>query len=1122
MPTAAYDLINLTPLVLTDTFNTFYNRTNQLIDKINPLQVYDVIPGNTGGLSADVNTSSGVVSMKINPGPGIGTYNYGGQSRTIVDFALFDTYNLTATGASNAFYVQVNDEFIVNVVSDTSSGGRPAGTAKKVRASKMLPPIIDIPSISFTGDVTVGGNFTVLGDNSFIAANNLRIQDKQIEIAYQESVSISLTGVTAGSFTVGATAWHFTQSASTTADLLGHVISFTGPFAGPTGTLVLGYPFGTAQNASMFVGLTGYLANNENGLPRRLIVSAIGSPSTQFLSDSNLSDAGIVAYGASGNKTFTWVYNDADSGQRVNAWVANTNLGVVGSNSAILSRYFRSYGFTGYSTSQFIFVGENGDTDIILAQNNTDPDSISLTGHIWKISRNQSVKDLIVSYGSSGDVNSTTEIFRISAGASGTTFPGITVNNWAPGFNADQLDGAHAYQTSTPYGIPIADSSGRIDGGWISSDAISRNVTITGHSFSVGNVLRITSTGAYALAYSNDAEHAESIGIIGSVNGNNVRIINEGRITGLSGPQMVVGGSVLSAGSVYFLAGATSNAGKVIADPDNGAYALTVGQIRKPMMLAMSETEGFVFNYLGAKIPTPTDAIYLSGLVPVGSIYPYAGSLDNLTSQWLLCDGDRYRAVDYPDLYAVIGTRYKTQITFSSTGLTGIISRGTRNLTVGDNILVGSSAAAISAISAENSSLTLNTPIVSGTYDLNVVTNSDNEILFFVPDLRSRFPLGGSTGDSQYSINSLSGHSIGDFGGSETATLTGSNIPSHSHGMGVDYTYAASGLAVAVGPGDDIVTGTTGSATPFDIMNPYLTVNYIIRASASTLATVLTGHDHDNRYIRYDAAETSITISDRNQFRSNAMVSGVALGSLTSGDYHDHDLRHLRIDSTGQGLSTTGQYYGRINLNASPYGEGDGNSGLGSAQTAHNHDRIYVRFDNVAQGVFGDPEKEFFRNKIGVISNLGGTMSGPLNISGPINFIPQEGIITGLTSPSSPDRAANKYYVDRYCVQTTTIPASGTTTLSTSVSAPSNFPAGAIPSRVVLNFKKWNSVTNGNINGADITFDLRSGTDTMSIPMSGSYLYVTITADIYGLVVDIFATSDITLGDTIIRTTWYE
>jgi len=367
MPTAAYDLINLNSLVLTDTFNTMYNRVNQVIDAINPLQVYDVVAAPTGGLSTDANASSGVISIKVNPGPGIGTYNYGGQSRTIVDFALFDTYNLTATGASNGFYVQN-------------------------------------------------------------------------------------------------------------------------------------------------------------------------------------SDAGIVAYGASGNKTFLWTYNDADSGQNINAWVSNTNLGVVGANSAIVSRYFRSYGYTGVSTSQFIFVGENGDTELYFAQNATDPSSISLTGHIWKITRSQSVNDLIFSYGSSGNVNAVSELFRIVGGASGTTFPGVTATNFAKSFNSDMLDGAHGYQISTPYGIPIADAYGRIDGSWLSASAISRTFTITGHTFTVGNVVRITATGAYALAYANDEEHAEAIGMVGSVNGNDVYIVNEGRITGLSGAMMTPDALALVAG----------------------------------------------------------------------------------------------------------------------------------------------------------------------------------------------------------------------------------------------------------------------------------------------------------------------------------------------------------------------------------------------------------------------------------------------------------------------------------------------------------------------------------------------------------------------------------------------
>jgi len=352
--------------------------------------------------------------------------------------------------------------------------------------------------------------------------------------------------------------------------------------------------------------------------------------------------------------------------------------------------------------------------------------------------------------------------------------------------------------------------------------------------------------------------------------------------------------------------------------------------------------------------------------------------------------------------------------------------------------------------------------------------------------------------------------------------------------MGVDYTYSASGMAVAVGPGNDINTSATGAGSAVDVRNPYLAVNYIIRASATTLATVLTGHDHDNRYIRYDASQSGLVLADRDRFRTNASVAGQPLGSLTSGDYHDHDLRHLRIDATGQGLSTTGQYYGRVNLNASPVGEGDGHAGLGSGQTNHNHDNIYVRFDTEPQAVFGTSEKSYFRAKIGAISNLGGDMSGALNISGPINFVPGSGTITGLTAPSSPDYAANKYYVDRYCVVNQTFTGAGTAVLSGSLTYPSNFPTTSSPSRIKLNFLTWNNINAGVVagstylNSCDITFNLTSSAETISIPMFGGFVIVTITPDFNypypALTISITTTSGaFTLGaSTIIRTTWYE
>src|SRR5919199_4882468 len=106
-----------------------------------------------------------------------------------------------------------------------------------------------------------------------------------------------------------------------------------------------------------------------------------------------------------------------------------------------------------------------------------------------------------------------------------------------------------------------------------------------------------------------------------------------------------------------------------------------------------------------------------------------------------------------------------------------------------------------------------------------------------LPDLRGRVPVGVGQGPG------LSTISLGEVGGSETETLTQSQMPAHAHLAGVTQSAAAStrpsnqvpasGQAV-YGAAPDGPTfnpafiQNTGGSQPFPIRNPYLGLNYII------------------------------------------------------------------------------------------------------------------------------------------------------------------------------------------------------------------------------------------------------------------------------------------------------
>lgn len=192
--------------------------------------------------------------------------------------------------------------------------------------------------------------------------------------------------------------------------------------------------------------------------------------------------------------------------------------------------------------------------------------------------------------------------------------------------------------------------------------------------------------------------------------------------------------------------------------------------------------------------------------VPIGAILPYAGA--NAPEGYLLCDGSEVEKTKYPDLFDIIGNAY-----------------GAASIGVGT---------------------------------------------FKLPDLRGRFPLGKDNMDNAFTVPNNTGgfvdagggnsdrvpgtdaDNIGGAGGQSANTLIVSNLPDHEHSMkgSTGQQYYATRIDTAApldtgsfsdkGPttvgqsqyvpssGGIKTAGTLGQ--PFSVMNPFLTINYIIRS----------------------------------------------------------------------------------------------------------------------------------------------------------------------------------------------------------------------------------------------------------------------------------------------------
>ncbi len=169
-----------------------------------------------------------------------------------------------------------------------------------------------------------------------------------------------------------------------------------------------------------------------------------------------------------------------------------------------------------------------------------------------------------------------------------------------------------------------------------------------------------------------------------------------------------------------------------------------------------------------------------SGAIPdstaSGTVVPWGGS--SAPTGWLDCDGSAVSRSTYADLFTAIGTTYG----------------------VGD----GSS--------------TFNIPDIRG----RTVCGKDN--------------MGGTAANRLTSAATIDGTTLGTAGGSETHTLTTSEIPSHSHGYvgfpgGSAHNFSYAGFGHSGGNQGTYGGGTAsaGGGGSHDNIQPSIVLNYIIK-----------------------------------------------------------------------------------------------------------------------------------------------------------------------------------------------------------------------------------------------------------------------------------------------------
>jgi hypothetical protein len=768
------NVIDVQKIQLTDTFQTWFAKTNEMVDALNPVNIYDIDDGAgtnvTYGLTGTA--YNGVKYVNVNAGYGVAVGSSGSgkpwSNLVSLDFSGIsgDAYTLTGNpdytltgGSPRTSEVNIYDLFLVQDISDNAQGA--SGTTKRVQARYMLPREVYQPTLDFYGDLNVKGRFTS------VAANSTQLGSLSINSQY---VYLSTTG-------------------------------------------------------------------------------SAGSTAGAWATDAQLSRGGVVIAMTGGipNKEFVWDYNGASN---KSYWTFNTPFGAKEPNLPLVASKFISRNFIGggSTANTFIFEADSGQSN-----------------KFWLTESGSNPYFGIVKDTSSSNVNfnvyngvGITSVAYIIAGTT-SQYTGVTANAFIQYANVDLHDGAHATTGASAWTIPVGDQFGQLYADRHNAGQIKRRFVQTNHGLTTGQAVAINITGATVTGAQANSISTEAFGIVDRVISANEFSVTMKGYMDLSANGLV-GIGVPVTGQVYYLdwavkGGLTTNNNT----PQSYLY--------QPVFQALNANSGIVLGTEANIIfPLANDQVYMRGMIPIGSIQPYAGGLAGLTmglaggsilvsdvqynGNWQPCDGRALSATGasgFVDLFNLIGYTYPMRGTIqSSDGAANAVfqpDRGTVNL---GSLGLGSLAGIVRVIkrTGDDSRNTIKDyPYTGLTADGTTITfiglTSNNAFIgptttivdilspkvgnyFFAPDLRGKAPFGE---------------------------------------------YAPYG---ARGEGFSLTAGTTGGTATGD---GGLFTNYIIRSRREADALILTGHNHDTRYLRKDLTD-SIALAGSTLTLQNLNVLG--------------------------------------------------------------------------------------------------------------------------------------------------------------------------------------------------------------------------------------------------------
>lgn len=238
----------------------------------------------------------------------------------------------------------------------------------------------------------------------------------------------------------------------------------------------------------------------------------------------------------------------------------------------------------------------------------------------------------------------------------------------------------------------------------------------------------------------------------------------------------------------------------------------------KTALLDFNDTDEMLVNrpLTGLRKITKTTFLSKVATVPIGSLVSFAGT--TLPNGYLLCDGAEVPISSYPELFAVLGTTYNGSVplvgiaTFRLPDLRGRMAIGADNMNNGISVPLLPSGATSGTTTLDKNGIP--GPVANRVTDITADTvglaNGNEEQLIDITNMPEHVhDFTGDTGTQFYAVTD--------------STDPGSIADSEAVGRSVQLQTGYSKFMINSGGVDSATTDV-----PLNIMNPYLTINYII------------------------------------------------------------------------------------------------------------------------------------------------------------------------------------------------------------------------------------------------------------------------------------------------------